>query len=128
MSEIKYFTNVEGVGDGAPVGYSHAVSVGDLIFVAGELGVEPGGDNSFEAQAVRVLDKVVKSAEAAGGGKETIVQLTVYLTDIANGRPFGALRKEYFGSNFPTSAAVAISGLVFPEALIEISATAVKRA
>ena len=95
--------------------YSQAVRVGDLLFVSGQIPLEPasgevvGGD--FGARARRVLDNLSAICAAAGGGLDDIVRLTVYLTDLGN---FGAVNEamaEYFSQPYPARAAVGVAAL-----------------
>ncbi|MCC6209411.1 MAG: RidA family protein [Burkholderiales bacterium] len=117
---------VDSLSDSAKFGYSHCIRAGSLVFVAGQLGVGGAGDsNDFASQARRALDKVCSAVEAAGGSRASIVALTIYITNIADGRAFAALRKEYFRDRFPTSTLVGISALMLPEATVEIQAVAV---
>jgi 2-iminobutanoate/2-iminopropanoate deaminase len=76
--------------DAAPVAagpYSQAIRAGDLVFTAGQLGIDPAsgelvGDD-VQAQATRALANVAAILEAAGSGMDRLVKVTVYLADIA---------------------------------------------
>jgi enamine deaminase RidA (YjgF/YER057c/UK114 family) len=54
-----------------------------------------------------------------------MVSMTVFLTDPRNHRRFTELRREILGENFPVSAAIYISHLANPDALLEIQGVAV---
>lgn len=68
-----------------------------------------GGD--FEAQTRRVFDNLKAVAEAAGGGMEQILKLTLYLTDLANFATVNAVMAEYFDEPYPARAAVGVVAL-----------------
>jgi enamine deaminase RidA (YjgF/YER057c/UK114 family) len=100
---------------------------GDQVFIAGQCGHGEGGaiPEDFAEQCRLVLDAIRLAVEAAGGTLADVVTMTVYVTDLAAYPVFSEVRKEYFPSDFPASAAVGVAGLVPPGAKIEIQATAV---
>lgn len=104
--------------DAAPAAigtYSQAVRVGDLVFLSGQVALDPAtmelvaGD--FNAQARRMFDNLRAVCEAAGGDLDQIVKLTVYLTDLANFAAVNAVMEEYFQPPFPARAAVGVAAL-----------------
>ncbi|MBH4415815.1 RidA family protein, partial [Pseudomonas aeruginosa] len=78
------------------------------------------------AQALVVLGKVKALLEAAGGHVGNLYKLNVYVTRIADKDAIGRARQEFFAGQgtFPASTLVEVSGLVFPELLVEIDAWA----
>jgi 2-iminobutanoate/2-iminopropanoate deaminase len=67
--------------------YSQAVRLGDLIFVSGQLGVNPatrqlvaGGIQEQTRQAIDNIETILK---AAGSGLDRVAKVTIYLTDFA---------------------------------------------
>ncbi|OUL48127.1 3-phenylpropionate dioxygenase [Pseudomonas aeruginosa] len=78
------------------------------------------------AQALVVLGKVKALLEAAGGHAGNLYKLNVYVTRIADKDAIGRARQEFFAGQgtFPASTLVEVSGLVFPELLVEIDAWA----
>lgn len=111
--------------------YSSAVITqsGKIAWLAGTAGFkdENGKDISsdFKAQARFIFGKLDKTLKQAGGNLQDMVEMTVYITDVANGASFADIRKEFFPSgNYPASTLVTISHLAFPGMLIEISGTA----
>ncbi|MGB6661471.1 MAG: RidA family protein [Xanthobacteraceae bacterium] len=82
--------------------------------------------NDFEAQVRFIFAKLDKTLKQAGGSLRDMVEMTVYITDVANGASFAGIRKELFPSgNYPASSLVTISHLAFPGMVVEISGTAV---
>ena len=67
----------------------------------------------------------------ANAGPGDVVRMTWYVTDLDayrdNLREVGAAYREVMGKNFPAMAVVGVTGLVEPEALVEIETTAVVR-
>lgn len=119
---------VPGLEDTSEFGYSQCVRVGPFVYVAGQCGL--GTDHQvvsldFTEQSRAALDRVRAAVEAAGGSLADIVSMTVFITDTRLGREFTALRREYFGTDHPTSALIGVSSLMVPHALIEIQACAV---
>ena len=112
--------------------YSPAVKIsgGTTIYMAGQTGyqdergeVHPG---DFDSQVRVAFERMRKTLQAAGGGLEDIVTMTVFVTDMANGTRFTQLRKEFFQeARYPASALIGIKELARPEMMIEIQAVAV---
>ena len=65
----------------------------------------------------------------AGGGPEHVARMTWYVTDreayLRELEPIGAAYRELMGRHYPAMAVVVVAGLIEPEALVEIEATAV---
>lgn len=95
--------------------YSQAIQTGNLVFLSGQIPLDPATmnivDGDFEARARQVFDNLAAVADAAGGSLADIVKLTIFLTDLDN---FGAVNKvmeEYFDAPFPARAAVGVASL-----------------
>ena len=104
--------------DGAPAAigtYSQAIKSGDLVFLSGQIPLDPatmelkGGD--FEARARQVFDNLRAVALAAGGDLDRIVKVTVYLTNLANFATVNAVMAEYFEEPYPARAALGVASL-----------------
>ena len=100
----------------APGGhYSHAVAAGGLVFVSGQLPIAPDGtklaDAAFEAQARQVLDNVAQALAAAGSSIDKLVQVRVYVTDIASWPEFNAIYAQWAGNARPARAVVPVPQL-----------------
>jgi enamine deaminase RidA (YjgF/YER057c/UK114 family) len=117
-----------------PPGYTHVVEVtgpGRLVYVAGQLGLEPsgrmaGGAGDFRAQAVQAFENVKAALAAAGGTFEHVVKINNYLVDMAHLPIFREVRDIYVNTKAPpASTTVAISKLAREDALFEVEAVAV---
>ena len=104
--------------DSAPAAigtYSQAIKSGDLVFLSGQIPLDPatmelkGGD--FEARARQVFDNLRAVALAAGGDLDGIVKITVYLTDLSNFATVNAVMAEYFAQPYPARAALGVASL-----------------
>jgi reactive intermediate/imine deaminase len=95
--------------------YSQAVKTGNLVFLSGQIPLDPATmqlvDGDFEARARRVFDNLAAVARAAGGGLDDIVKLTVYLTDLGNFGTVNTVMADYFGQPYPARAAVGVASL-----------------
>jgi len=95
--------------------YSQAIRTGDLVFLSGQIPLDPetmetvAGD--FEARARRVFDNLSAVAEAAGGDLNNVVKLTVFLTDLGNFATVNSVMEDYFEQPFPARAAVGVASL-----------------
>jgi 2-iminobutanoate/2-iminopropanoate deaminase len=108
--------------------YSHAVSANGFVFVSGQLPIAPDGSKlneaPFERQAQQVLDNVAAALAGAGSAIERLVQVRVYVTDIASWPAFNALYAAWIGASRPARAVVPVPELHFGFK-IEIEAVAV---
>lgn len=120
--------------DGAPpaVGaYSQAIVAGDLVFTAGQLGVDPAtGDFSapdVAGQAERALANLAAILEAAGSGLDQLVKVTVFLADIGDWPALNEVYSRVVPQPFPARSAFAVRDL--PKGgRVEIEAVAMVRA
>src|SRR5258705_2296481 len=100
----------------APGGhYSHAVAAGGLVFVSGQLPIAPDGtklnEAPFAAQARQVLDNVAQALAGAGSSVAKLVQVRVYVTDIASWPEFNAIYAQWAGAARPARAVVPVPQL-----------------
>ncbi len=100
----------------APGGhYSHAVRAGGFVFVSGQLPIAADGrklnDAPFEEQARQTLDNVAKALAAAGSAVDRLVQVRVYVTDIASWPAFNALYAQWAGTARPARCVVPVPSL-----------------
>lgn len=94
--------------------YSQAVQVGGLVFLSGQLGIDPASgelQGDFDAQAHQVFCNLRAVCQAAGGDLKDIVRLGVFLTDMACFARLNQIMGEYFTEPYPARAAVEVSGL-----------------
>ena len=116
-----------------PKGYSNGISArGRTIFSAGVIGWNE--QEKFEAkdlpgQFAKVLRNTLAILAEDGAGPEHVVRMTCYVTSrdeyVASLAQIGAAWREIMGKNYPAMAVVEVSGLVEPEARVEIETTAV---
>ena len=115
----------------APVGpYSQAVSFGNMLFVSGQIPLDPESgklvDNSFAEQCHRVLLNLKIILEAGGSGLENVLKVTIYMKNLAQFGELNEIYSEYFDVSKPTRACVEVSDLpkgadVEMDAIAEIS-------
>jgi 2-iminobutanoate/2-iminopropanoate deaminase len=109
---------------GAP--YNQAIVVGDLVFVAGQVGLAPGSttpDGDIARQTAQALANLAAILEEAGSSMDRLVKTTVFLADL---RDFQAMNEVYasrVGERPPARSTVEVSKLP-AGALVEIEAVA----
>jgi len=112
----------------SPIGpYSQAVIAGDLVFVAGQIALDPDTgtlvDGGTAAEAPRVLANLAAILAAAGCSMADVVKTTVYLVDLTDGPTITAAYTKAFPAPYPARATVQVSALP-AGARIEIDAIA----
>ena len=119
---------------GRPSGFSHAVRAdgGQLIFLAGQTAYGPDGaiaGDTVAAQFERALANLLTALRAAGGSPADLASLTVYAVDLddyrAQAREIGQAWRRLAGRDYPALAAVGVSRLWDPAALVELQGHAV---
>ena len=105
--------------------YSQAVNTGGLVFISGQIPLDPAtgemvpGD--FSAQAEQVMDNLAAVCEAAGGSLGQVARFTVYVTDLGNFAAVNEVMASRLSEPYPARAAIEVSAL--PRgALVEIDA------
>ena len=113
----------------SPVGpYSPAIVVGNLVFVSGQAGREPGTGRvapDVESQTEQVLKNITTILEAAGSSLQHVIRCGVFLVDM---REFPKMNEVYaraFGAHRPARTTVEVSGLPGDGLRVEIDAVAV---
>jgi reactive intermediate/imine deaminase len=95
--------------------YSHAATGNGLVFVSGQLPIAPDGTKlngaPFAAQARQVLDNVAQALAAGGSSVGQLLQVRVYVTDIADWPEFNAIYAQWTGNARPARAVVPVPAL-----------------
>jgi enamine deaminase RidA (YjgF/YER057c/UK114 family) len=116
----------QNVSSGAPwepiVGYSRAVRVGPMVFVAGTTSTDA---RDAYGQAVQVFHKIEAALAEAGAVLRDVVRTRMYVTDIAHWQEIGRAHAEFFGHVRPAATMVEVRRLLEPEMLVEVEADAV---
>jgi len=112
-----------------PIGpYSQAIKVGNLLFTAGQLGLDPQTNNlvngGIEAETHQTLINIKHILEEAGSSLNNVVKTTVYLRDMNDFPVMNKIYAEYFTKEFPARTTVQAAALP-KNAAIEIEAIAV---
>lgn len=118
--------------DSAPAAigpYSQAVINGDLLFVSGQLPIQPDKGNivcgDIAGQARQSLENVKSILEKAGYGMTDVVKTTCYLTDMKDFTVVNEIYAEYFVENYPARSCVSVKELP-KQALFELEVIACK--
>ena len=110
---------------GAP--YSQGIRLGDLVFVSGQLPLDPATGRvvgtTIEEQTERVFANLGAILEEAGSGLDRLVKTTVFLTTLEHFAGMNEVYRRHVGETPPARSTVAVGA--FPDgALIEIEAIA----
>ena len=100
----------------APVGpYSQAVSCGNMLFVSGQIPLDPeSGElaiNSFAEQCHRVLLNLQLILQAGGSGLDRVLKVTIYLKNLTQFDELNEIYAEYFDASKPARVCVEVSDL-----------------
>jgi enamine deaminase RidA (YjgF/YER057c/UK114 family) len=117
-----------------PVGYAHAVvsGPGRTVHLGGQTALGPDGairGETLVEQFDVAAGNVLAALRAAGGAPEHIVQMHVFVTDVAEYkaslRELGEVWKRHFGRRYPAMAMLGVTALFDEQARVELVATAV---
>ena len=109
--------------------YSQAIRAGDLLFVSGQLGIDPGTgklvDGGVEKQTEQALRNLVSIIEAAGSDIGSVVKATVFLQNMSDFSTMNGVYGSFFESDPPARAAIEVAqlplgGLVEIEAIVHL--------
>lgn len=113
----------------AGIGYSHVARVGNTLYIAGQIALDPSGHlvgkGDIESQAQQVYANLAAILQELGGDIGDIVKMTTFLTDRCHLAGFRRARNRVFSEPFPPNTLLFINGLAHPDYLIEIEAIAV---
>ncbi len=108
--------------------YSAGVRTGNLVFTAGQLGIDPLTGEFVSDEVVEQTRQALKNLkailEAGGTVLENVVKTTVFLRDMNDFAAMNAVYAEFFTENFPARSAVQVARLP-KDAAVEIEAVAV---
>ncbi len=111
--------------------YSPGIRVGDFVYTAGQVGLDPATgklvEGGVQAETRQALENLKKILDAAGSGMAQVIKTTVFMTDMANYGPINEIYGQYFSEEPPARSAVAVRALP-AGALVEIEAVAVVKA
>jgi enamine deaminase RidA (YjgF/YER057c/UK114 family) len=116
-------------GLSTPTTYSHIVKVGDIVYIAGQVGADAQGKvvgAGMVEQVEQVLKNLLIALKSQGADFSHVVKINIYTTDVDAFRApdAAAVRAKYFGANRPASTLVGVTRLASPEYKVEIEATA----
>ena len=116
------------VTDKAPVPkgpYSQAIRTGQLVFVSGQLPIDPAAGRiiatSVEDQTAQVLNNIAAVLEAAGTSLQNVVKVGVFLANMNDFPAFNATYERFFPNEPPARTTVQA---VLPNGLLEMDAIA----
>src|SRR6266851_565645 len=95
--------------------YNHAVRVGDLLFCAGQIPIDPASGNlvsgDIKAQTGRVLENVKAILDDQNLTFANVVKSTVFLTNLADFGGMNEVYASYFTSDFPARSTIQVAAL-----------------
>jgi len=109
---------------GAP--YSQAIEHGGLVFVSGQLGLEPGGnmvEGGISEQTEQVMKNLAAILEAAGTSLANVVKASIFLADLSDFQGMNEVYGRHMGENPPARATFQVAALP-SGALVEIEVIA----
>jgi 2-iminobutanoate/2-iminopropanoate deaminase len=110
--------------------YSQATMVGNVIYTAGQVALDPATMQMVGKDVAEQTDRVLKNLaavlDAAGSGLAHVVKTTVFLADMADFTAMNEVYARHFGEHRPARSTVAVRTLP-KDARVEIDAIALKR-
>jgi 2-iminobutanoate/2-iminopropanoate deaminase len=99
-----------------PIGpYSQAVQVGNLLFVSGQIAINPANGNieatDITAETIQVMENLKAVLVAAGMDFSNVVKTNIYLSDMGSFPVVNGIYGKYFTADFPARETVAVKTL-----------------
>lgn len=95
--------------------YSQAIKSGSLVFLSGQIPLDPESmeivSGDVAAQTHQVFKNLIAVAEAAGGSLSNAVKLTIYVTDLGDFATVNEIMAGYFAEPYPARATIQVSAL-----------------
>lgn len=95
--------------------YTQAIKTGGLVFLSGQIPLDPQTmevvEGGIAAQTHQVFKNLIAVCEAAGGTLASAAKLTIYLTDLGDFAEVNAIMAEYFSEPYPARATIQVSAL-----------------
>jgi 2-iminobutanoate/2-iminopropanoate deaminase len=115
-------------GAPAPIGpYEQAVAAGQIVFLSGQVGIDPATGKMVEGgvaeQTTRVLKNMKAVLEASGSSLSNVLRVGVYLTNMGDFRTMNEIYAKYLGEVKPARSAIEVGALP-AGALVEMDAVA----
>lgn len=109
--------------------YSQAVRTGDLVFISGQIPLDPATmtiKEGFAEQTHQVFKNLKAVVEEAGGNMNQLIKVNIFVMDLANFATLNDIMAEYFEQPYPARAAVQVAGIpkgaeVEMEAILDLS-------
>ena len=95
--------------------YSQAIKAGPLLFLSGQIPLDPKSmeivSDDVSAQTHQVFKNLIAVADAAGGSLSNAAKLTIYLTDLGDFAVVNEIMAGYFSEPYPARATIQVSAL-----------------
>jgi 2-iminobutanoate/2-iminopropanoate deaminase len=95
--------------------YNHAVRIGDLLFCAGQIPIDPATGNlvsgDIKAQAERVLQNIKAILDDQKLTFANVVKSTVFMTNLADFGGMNEIYGKYFTADFPARSTIQVAAL-----------------
>ena len=108
--------------------YSQAIKVGDFVYTAGQLGLDPATGTlvpgGITEQAQQVLENMRAILQAAGSSLDNAVKTTVFLSDMSNFAAMNEIYKQFFNTDTPPARSTVQVAALPLGALVEIECVA----
>jgi 2-iminobutanoate/2-iminopropanoate deaminase len=103
----RHYIAAERTGPGAPPPFSEGVVVGDTLYIAGHIGIDPKtgkAPDDPQQEARLVMDAIQHAVTSAGFQMSDVVSMEVFCTDLRLYDTFNAVYRTYFSGNYPARA------------------------
>ena len=95
--------------------YSQAVKAGSMVFMSGQIPLDPATGELVQAdistETRRVFDNLKAVCEAAGGSLDDVARIGIYLTDLSDFAAVNAVMADYFQAPYPARSTIQVAGL-----------------
>jgi 2-iminobutanoate/2-iminopropanoate deaminase len=116
--------------DRTPLPFSEGVQVGNTLYIAGHIGIDPKTDQAAQdpaTEAKLVMSAVEQTVKSAGLSMDNVVSMTVFCTDLSLYETFNTAYRGFFHGHYPARAFIGVTKLL-RGAHFEVQGIAVKTA
>ncbi|MCE9879829.1 MAG: RidA family protein [Hafnia paralvei] len=118
-------SNLQRFASDLPFPFAKAVRAGDFLFLSGQVSMSPGGKplyGSVTDQSENIMQSIAKTLKECGSDMDSIVKVTVWLSDMKHFAEFNQVYATYFKHGYPARSAISCELVMGLDVEVEVQA------